>query len=166
MASSLPLHHTPAPPRRPTRAVAPLQKHTVLTVQAADARTRTQAPGAPSKPRPEPSRPLFDGLQLIVYSGAALGIVPISFRPLRVGFHPVRSTLPYALLVQAYTWWGAFFEMPWIGRSLAPQVLEGAAIRFWNMHSTLHLAGCLIVLVFWMEAGNIQQLRAVCDSLL
>ncbi|XP_052125321.1 uncharacterized protein LOC127749770 isoform X1 [Frankliniella occidentalis] len=192
MASNRALRH-PTPPQRPLHSVAPRQKHVhfvctppdspsttpkVFAVRMASASTPmwgspVKACSVAAAPE-EPSRPFFDGLQPLAYTGAALGIVPVSFRPLRLSFHPLRSTLLYALLVQSFTWWELFYVMtPW--RNGQPTAQDkfpnnkgflAVVSCFESVHTTVHLTGSVIVLVFWAEVHKVHKIRSSCGNLL
>ncbi|KAK3921291.1 Aminopeptidase N, partial [Frankliniella fusca] len=113
------------------------------------------------------TKPLFDGLQPLVYGAALYGIVPIAVLPLRLSFHPLRSTLCWVALVQAYVWWEAFFKP--VPPEAAPYTGPGRVFdtlnAFWSAHSVAHLSGCIIVPVFWAESRNIRRLFEMADSI-
>ncbi|XP_034248391.1 gustatory and odorant receptor 63a-like [Thrips palmi] len=101
----------------------------------------------------------------IGYAMALLGMLPVTFSPIRVSAHPLRSTLVYCVAVTALVLWSGFRM---VQDRIAVLADSGRSLQAY-IHSVLSIVsalGILLLPLLWLEVGNLYRNEATCAHLM
>ncbi|KAJ1532212.1 hypothetical protein ONE63_000832 [Megalurothrips usitatus] len=103
---------------------------------------------------------MFADLQPIGLSMALFGLLPVTFRPVRVSFHPLRSTLAYCLAWLALVLWSLHRMVTDRVRLLSEAAAAGRELSMQTQFTTvlcLAFPGGLVLLpLVWVESRRLQ----------
>ncbi|KAK3918181.1 Gustatory and odorant receptor 24 [Frankliniella fusca] len=111
---------------------------------------------------------MFEDMQPLIFIMALSGMIPVSFRPLRVSFHPLRSTLVLCVLYSALSLWSASRLLLWRPES---ERAEGDALAletrsFSSLVNSVHLGGLSMLPLLWWEARYARRNEALAAGLM
>ncbi|XP_034246412.1 uncharacterized protein LOC117648184 [Thrips palmi] len=127
--------------------------------------------GNKDKSPSSPDRDMFGGhgmfapLWPIGCAMAAVGLLPVTCSPIRISFHPLRSTLVYCLAVAVLALWSGYIMLQ---DRYAMLVSPGASLkaRFNSVICITHAAGFVLQPLLWIEASHMKYNEALCTSLM
>ncbi|XP_034239144.1 uncharacterized protein LOC117644067 [Thrips palmi] len=96
---------------------------------------------------------------------AILGLLPVTFNPIRVSAHPLRSTLIYCAAVTAVVLWSGFHM---IQDRIAMLRDSGRSLQAYinSVLSMAHAMGVLLLPLLWLEVGRVYRNEATCAYLM
>ncbi|KAE8750065.1 Gustatory receptor 20, partial [Frankliniella occidentalis] len=110
---------------------------------------------------------IFEDMQPLIFVMALYGMLPVSFKPLRVSFHPLRSTLIHCVLVTALVVWSAFrlatARLEFYQADTDPLETQST---FTSVVTLVHLSGLAMLPLIWLEARNFRRNETLCASLM